>query len=278
MAQILDGAALAADLRADLRTEIDQFTDANRRSGLATVLMGDDESAETYVEKKQQDCEELGIPGVHVDVDSDAPATELYKTIGELNTDPEIHGILIQDAVPDHVDWLDAIRRIGPMKDVDGLHPENVGRLVAGDLRYKPCTPHGIQKLLASEGIDLEGKDVVIVNRSNIVGKPLANLLVQKSTDGNATVTVCHSQTTDLAAKTRRADILVSAIGIPEFIDESMVAEGTTVIDVGITHEETGSGRKAVGDVDFENVEPVVEYITPVPGGVGPMTRGDAPV
>jgi len=273
VAQILDGAALAADLRADLRSDVDQLIDANRQPGLATVLMGDDASAETYVEKKQQDCAELGIRGVHVDVDSDASATELYDTIEELNADPEIHGILIQDAVPDHVDWLDAIRRIDPVKDVDGLHPENVGRLVSGDPRYKPCTPHGIQKLLASEDIDPEGKDVVIVNRSNIVGKPLANLLVQKSTEGNATVTVCHSRTTDLVAKTRRADILVSAIGVPGFVDESMVTEETTVIDVGITHEETESGRKAVGDVDFENVEPVVEYITPVPGGVGPMTR-----
>ena len=148
-----------------------------------------------------------------------------------------------------------------------------LGRLVAGDPRYKPCTPHGIQKLLASEDIDTEGNDVVIVNRSNIVGKPLVNLLVQKSTEGNATVTVCHSRTTDLAAKTRRADILVSAIGVPGFIDKSMVTEETTVIDVGITHEETESGRKAVGDIDFESVEPVAEYITPVPGGVGPMTR-----
>ena len=237
--------------------------------------MGDDSAAESYVAMKQRDCDELGIDGRHVDIDSDAPADVLYETIAELNADPDVHGILVQDDVPDHVDWLEAVSRIDPRKDVDGLHPENVGRLVAGDPRFVPCTPLGIQKLLDDEGIPIEGAEVVIVNRSMIVGKPLANLLLQKAAGGNATVTVCHSRTDDLAEKTRQADVLVVAVDRPEFVDASMVSDGTTVVDVGINRVEadTEKGYELVGDVDFESVKPKAASITPVPGGVGPLTR-----
>lgn len=275
MAHILDGEALASKLRDDLRDSIDQLADADARPGLATVHMGNDPAAETYVSMKQRDCEELGIDGTHVDIDSDATAKELYETVAELNADPDIHGILVQDDVPEHIDWFGAVRRIDPVKDVDSVHPENVGRLVAGDPRYIPCTPHGIRKLLASEDIDTNGKEVVIVNRSNIVGKPLTSLLLQKTTEGNATITVCHSRTENLPEKTRQADILVVAVGVPAFIDGSMVAENTTVIDVGINRVDanTEKGYTLVGDVESESVEPKADYIAPVPGGVGPMTR-----
>ncbi|WP_433624081.1 tetrahydrofolate dehydrogenase/cyclohydrolase catalytic domain-containing protein [Halomicrococcus sp. NG-SE-24] len=275
MAEILDGKALAAELRDDLRDSIERLADAGARPGLATVHMGDDPAAESYIEMKQQDCEDLGINGTHVDVDSDAPAEELHDVLAELNDNPDVHGILVQDDVPEHIDWHEAVSHISPAKDVDGLHPENVGRLVAGDPRFVPCTPLGVQKLLTDEGIEIDGADVVIVNRSMIVGKPLANLLTQKADGGNATVTLCHSRTENLAEKTRRADILVVAVDVPEFVDESMVSDGTTVVDVGIGRVDADNekGYELVGDVDFESVEPKADHIAPVPGGVGPMTR-----
>lgn len=272
---ILDGKALADELRSDLRESIDRLADAGARPGLATVHMGNDPAAESYIKMKQRDCEELGINGTHVDIDSDAPAEELYEVLDELNADSGVHGILIQDDVPEHIDWLEAVSHIDPTKDVDGLHPENVGRLVAGNARFVPCTPLGVQRMLTEEGIPIKGANIVIVNRSMIVGKPLANLLLQKTEGGNATVTVCHSRTENLKEKTRQADILVAAVDIPEFIDESMVSEGTTVIDVGIgrVNADTEKGYELMGDVDFESVEPKADYIAPVPGGVGPMTR-----
>lgn len=275
MAEILDGKTLASQLREDLQAAIDELSDQGVRPGLATVHMGTDAAAETYIEMKQRDCDELGMNGVHVDVSPDAPAEELYDAVADLNSDPDVHGVLIQDDVPDHIDWLRAIRKIDPVKDVDGLHPENTGRLVAGDPRYIPCTPIGIQKLLESEGIVIEGADVVIVNRSIIVGKPLSNLLIQKNDGGNATVTICHSRTRNLGEKTRNSDILIVAAGRPKFIDGSMVSEGTTVVDVGINRVDANNekGYELVGDVDFDNVESKADYITPVPGGVGPMTR-----
>ena len=275
MATLLDGESLAAEIKATLGESVDELTADGERPGLATVHMGEDPAAERYVELKQRNCDELGIRGRHVDVDPDAPASELHATIEALNDDPDIHGILLQKDVPDHVDWRAAIRRIDPQKDVDGVHPANVGRLVAGDPRFVPCTPHGIRKLLAAEGVPLAGADVVIVNHSTIVGKPLANLLVQDATDGsgNATVTVCHSETRNLPEKTRRADVVVVAVGLPDFLDGSMVTEGTTVVDVGITRDPDGDGPTIRGDVDFESVAPKADYITPNPGGVGPMTR-----
>jgi methylenetetrahydrofolate dehydrogenase (NADP+)/methenyltetrahydrofolate cyclohydrolase len=275
MTEIIDGNAVASDIRDDLTDAIETLADAGSRPGLATVLMGDDPASQTYVNMKQRDCEEVGIESHHVDVDGDAPPEELFDTIANLNDNDDIHGYIVQAPVPDHVDYRNVIRRVDPIKDVDGFHPENVGRLVAGDARFRPCTPHGVQKLLESADIEPEGKDVTIVGRSDIVGKPLANLLIQKAEDGNATVTVCHSRTDDLAAKTRSADIVVAAVGVPELIDGSMLEDGTVVIDVGVNRVDADNekGYELVGDVEFESAKEKASAITPVPGGVGPMTR-----
>ena len=275
MTEVIDGRAVAADIRDALIDSIGTLEAAGVTPGLATVLMSDDPASETYVSMKQRDCEEVGIESVHVEIDPDAPAEELYGTVEDLNADADVHGILVQMPVPDHVDDRRVLRAIDPVKDVDGFHPENVGRLVAGNDRYRPCTPHGVQKLLDAYDVETEGADAVIVGRSDIVGKPLANLLLQKRDDGNATVTVCHSRTDDLAAKTRGADILVAAAGRPEFVGAEMVGEGAAVVDVGVNRVDvdTEKGYELVGDVDYEAVESKADYITPVPGGVGPMTR-----
>jgi len=275
MTEVIDGEAVAADVRESLSESIGTLRAAGVTPGLATVLMSDDPASETYVSMKQQDCEEVGIDGIHVEIDPEAPAAELYETVEELNEDPDVHGILVQMPVPDHVDDRRVLRAIDPVKDVDGFHPANVGRLVAGNDRYRPCTPHGVQKLLEAYDVETEGADAVIVGRSDIVGKPLANLLLQKREDGNATVTVCHSRTDDLVERTRRADILVAAAGRPEFIDGEMVGEGATVVDVGINRVDvdTEKGYELVGDVDYEAARQKADHITPVPGGVGPMTR-----
>ena len=275
MTEIIDGEAVAADVRDAVADEVSRLSDSGVEPGLATVLMSDDPASETYVSMKQRDCEEVGIESFHVEIDADAPAERLYETIDDLNDRDDVHGILVQLPLPDHVDKRTVLRRIAPEKDVDGFHPENVGRLVAGDARFKPCTPHGVQKLLAAYDVETEGADAVVVGRSDIVGKPMANLLIQKSPTGNATTTVCHSRTTDLEAKLADADIVVAAAGIPEFVDGSMLNEGATVIDVGINRvdADTEKGYELVGDVDYESAKEVAGAITPVPGGVGPMTR-----
>ena len=275
MTDVIDGEAVAAEVRSGIADCVDTLASAGARPGLATVLMSDDPASETYVSMKQRDCEEVGIEGIHVDVDADAPAAALFDTIDDLNARTDVDGVLVQLPVPDHVDRRAVLRRIDPEKDVDGFHPENVGRLVAGDARYKPCTPHGIQKLLAAYDIDTEGADAVVVGRSDIVGKPMANLLIQKAPGGNATTTVCHSRTADLEAKLADADIVVAAAGVPEFVDGSMVKPGAAVIDVGINRvdADTEKGYELVGDVDYDSASEVAGAITPVPGGVGPMTR-----
>jgi methylenetetrahydrofolate dehydrogenase (NADP+)/methenyltetrahydrofolate cyclohydrolase len=275
MTEIIDGNVVAESVRNDLSACVDSLGDAGVVPGLATVLVGEDPASETYVSMKQRDCEEMGLNGVHVELEAEASPQELYDTIEDLNADPEVHGYLVQDPVPDHIDYREVLRRIDPAKDVDGFHPENVGRLVAGNPRFKPCTPHGVQKLLAASEIDPEGKDVTIVGRSSIVGKPLANLLLQKTEGGNATVTVCHSRTEDIDEKTRGADIVIAAVGVPEFVDGSMLSEGTVVIDVGVNRVETDTekGYELVGDVAYEGAAEKASAITPVPGGVGPMTR-----
>ncbi len=275
MTEIIDGNAVASDIRAGLEDAIETLADAGARPGLATVLMGDDPASETYVSMKQRDCEEVGIEPHHVDVPATAPPIDLYETMDELNENPDVHGYLVQSPVPDHVDYREVIRRVDPRKDVDGFHPENVGRLVAGDARFRPCTPHGVQRLLEAADVETEGADVTIVGRSRIVGKPLANLLIQKADDGNATVTVCHSRTEDLAVKTRRADIVIAAAGVPELVDGSMIGDGAVVIDVGVNRvdADTERGYELVGDVEFESAKAHASAITPVPGGVGPMTR-----
>jgi len=275
MTEIIDGNAVAEDVRAEVSDAVDELESAGVTPTLATVLMSTDPASETYVSMKQDDCEEVGIDTVDVELDSDAPATELYDTIDDLNADDDVDGILVQMPVPDHVDEKRVLRSIDPEKDVDGLHPENIGRLVAGDARYKPCTPHGVQRLLAAADVDPEGRDAVVVGRSRLVGKPMANLLTQKAAGGNATVTVCHSRTADLAEKTRGADILVAAAGVPGMIDGSMIADGAVVVDVGINQVDADNekGYELVGDVEFESAKEKASAITPVPGGVGPMTR-----
>ena len=271
----IDGNAVAADIRESLTESIDALESEGVTPGLATVLMSDDPASETYVSMKQRDCEEVGINGIHVELDADAPAEELYDTIDDLNADPEVHGILVQMPVPDHVDTRRVLRSIDPVKDVDGFHPENVGRLVAGHARYKPCTPHGIQKLFEAYDVETEGAEAVVVGRSDIVGKPMTNLLIQKAPFGNATTTVCHSRTKDLAGHLAEADIVVAAAGVPELVTGDMLKEGSTVVDVGINRvdADTEKGYELVGDVEFESAKEVAGKITPVPGGVGPMTR-----
>ena len=274
MTTIIDGNEIADRITDGVAACTDTLVSEGVTPGLATVLMSDDGASETYVSMKQQACEEIGVESFHHEISADEPAETLFATIDELNADPAVHGILVQLPLPDHVAKRDVLERIDPMKDVDGFHPENVGRLVAGDARYKPCTPHGIQKLIESAGVDTEGKDAVVVGRSDIVGKPMANLLIQYGPGGNATTTVCHSRTDDLAAKTRDADIVIAAAGVPEMIDGSMLTEGTTVIDVGINRvdADTEKGYELVGDVDFESAKAKADAITPVPGGVGPLT------
>ena len=273
MTDIIDGNAVAAEVRDGLSDAMDTLDDAGVTPTLATVLMSDDPASQTYVSMKQADCEEVGIEARDVEIDPGAPAEELFDTVADLNADPEVNGILVQMPVPDHIADRDVIRAIDPAKDVDGFHPENVGRLVAGDPVYKPCTPHGVLKLLDAADVETEGADVAVVGRSNIVGKPLANLLIQKADYGNATVTVCHSRTDDLAEKTRRADVVIAAVGVPELVDGSMISDGSVVIDVGVNRVERDGESTLVGDVDFESAKANASAITPVPGGVGPMTR-----
>ena len=274
MTTVLDGNAIGDEIRSELGGCIDDLDDAGVTPGLATVLMSDDPASETYVSMKQRACEAIGIRGVDHEIDPEAPEDELFDRLEELNADPAIHGILVQMPVPDHVDTRRVLRSVAPEKDVDAFHPENVGRLVAGHPRFKPATPHGIQRLLAAADVETEGADAVVVGRSDIVGKPMANLLIQKAAGGNATTTVCHSRTADLAAKTRAADIVIAAVGVPELIDGSMLTEGVAVIDVGVNRVEADNekGYELVGDVEFESAKAKASVITPVPGGVGPMT------
>ncbi|AXR76836.1 bifunctional methylenetetrahydrofolate dehydrogenase/methenyltetrahydrofolate cyclohydrolase [Natrarchaeobaculum sulfurireducens] len=274
MTHVIDGNAVADRITDGLEACVETLEAEQVTPGLATVLMSDDPASETYISMKQQGCADLGIESIHRELDPSASADDLFEIVAALNDDPDVHGILVQMPVPDHVDSTRVLRTIDPLKDVDGFHPENVGRLVAGDPRYKPCTPHGIQKLLEAADVDTEGTDAVIVGRSDIVGKPMANLLIQKAPGGNATVTVCHSRTEDLAAKTREADIVIAAAGVPELVDGSMIGDGAVVIDVGVNRVEvdTEKGYELVGDVEFESAMENARTITPVPGGVGPMT------
>ena len=274
MTTIIDGNDIGDSIETGVADSVETLAEAGVQPGLATVLMSDDGASETYVSMKQRTCGELGIESFHHEIDPEAPAERLFDRIDELNGDPAVDGILVQMPVPDHVDKRRVLERIDPMKDVDGFHPENVGRMVAGNPRYKPCTPHGIQKLLEAAGVETEGTDAVVVGRSDIVGKPMANLLIQKAPGGNATTTVCHSRTADLAARTRAADIVIAAAGVPEMVDGSMLSEGVVVVDVGVNRVETDTekGYELVGDVAFESAKEKASAITPVPGGVGPLT------
>ena len=268
-AVILDGKALAAQLRRQLAQELQSWVQQHGiQPTLAAVLVGEDPASKVYVRKKQQACRQVGLGTRLVHLGAQTTQEQLLEVLQRLNADPQVHGILVQLPLPAHIDPLVVQERIDPWKDVDGFHPENVGLLVQGRPRFVPCTPEGIRRLLAHYQLSTAGRHVVVVGRSAIVGKPLANLLLGRGPQGDATVTVCHSRTEDLARLTRQADILVSAVGRPGIIGPHMVRPGAVVIDVGITRTEEG----VVGDVDFPAVAPVAGYITPVPGGVGPLT------
>lgn len=274
-AQLIDGNAIAAAVRADVREEVEAWTRSGRRPPtLRVVLVGDDPASASYVRGKTMDAAEAGMDSDTLRFPADLPEADLLALIDRLNADPDVDGILVQLPLPQHIDEAKVIHALDPEKDVDGFTPANVGRLVIGEEAFEPCTPAGIVEMLQRTGIETRGAHAVIVGRSNIVGKPMANLLLRKGLD--ATVTVCHSRTRDLPALTRQADILIAAIGRAGFITEDMVKPGAAVIDVGINRVEDPSrprGYRLVGDVDFEAVREKAGWITPVPGGVGPMTR-----
>jgi methylenetetrahydrofolate dehydrogenase (NADP+)/methenyltetrahydrofolate cyclohydrolase len=269
-AVLLDGKQLAQTMQGEIAAAVAAFVQAHSvRPGLAAVLVGDNPASKLYVGNKVKACGAVGIASWTHHLPGDTSQGQLLSLVTRLNSDPAVHGILVQLPLPKQIDEATVIRSVAPAKDVDGLTPENVGLLAAGSPRYLPCTPHGIQQLLLRNGIPVEGKHVVIVGRSNIVGKPLALLLVRKAAGCNATVTVCHSYSRNLGEVTRQADVVVVAIGQAHFLKADMVRPGAVVVDVGMNRLPSG---KLAGDVDFEAVREVAGAITPVPGGVGPMT------
>lgn len=263
--EILDGKKVSAKVREDLKLEVDNLKKEGIKPKLAVIMVGNDLASKVYVRNKNKACEEIGIEYEEFLLDKETTMEELLNVIDNLNKNQNIDGILLQSPIPKHLDINKAFRAILPEKDVDGFHPINAGKLSIGEKCFVPCTPHGVVKIIEEYNIETEGKNVVIVGRSNIVGKPLIQCMLQK----NATVIVCHSKTRNLEEFTRKADILIVAIGKQKFITENMVKEGVVVIDIGINRNEEG---KLVGDVDFDNVSKKASYITPVPGGVGPMT------
>ncbi len=273
---IIDGKQVAADIRAELKAKVEKLkATAGVTPGLAVVLVGDDPASKSYVTAKEKACAEIGLFSDDNRLPADSSQERLLQLIDRLNHDPRIHGILVQLPLPKHIDETQVIMAIDPAKDVDGFHPVNVGRMVIGEKAFLPCTPHGVLQLLQRSGIKTAGAHAVIVGRSNIVGKPLANLLLQKTAAGNATVTVCHTGTRDLAHFTRQADIVIAAAGRPNTITADMIRPGAAVIDVGVNRVEDPQaprGYRLVGDVDFEAVRTKASFLTPVPGGVGPMT------
>ncbi len=274
-AEIIDGKQVAEQIRRELAQEIADFkARSGITPGLCTVLVGENPASVSYVTAKGRACEELGMRSIHHALPAETSEANLLKLIDELNRNPEVHGILVQLPLPDQMDESKVLFAIDANKDVDGFHPVNVGRLMIGEEIFPPCTPAGIQELILRSGTPTEGAEIVVVGRSNIVGKPIAVMLLQKKPGANATVTVCHTKTRDIAAHTRRAEILIVAAGRAKAITADMVRPGATVIDVGVNRVGiTSSGKpKLVGDVDFDAVKEVAGKITPVPGGVGPMT------
>jgi len=264
-AKIIDGKAIAQEVRAEWKVRADALKARGITPGLAVIIVGEDAASKVYVGNKVKACAELGLYSEHIALPADTSQATLLTKIAELNANPAIHGLLVQLPLPKHIDSDMVLKAIDPNKDVDGFHPMNVGALVTGNPLLRPCTPYGAMKLLEKMGIEIEGKHAVIVGRSNIVGKPMALMLLHK----NATVTICTSKTRDLAHHTRDADILVVATGKPQMITGDMIKPGAAVIDVGINRLPNG---KLVGDVDFDSAKEVAGYLTPVPGGVGPMT------
>jgi methylenetetrahydrofolate dehydrogenase (NADP+)/methenyltetrahydrofolate cyclohydrolase len=269
-ARILDGKALAETMQAETAGGVAELVAAGGpKPGLATVLVGDDPASHVYVRNKRRACERVGMTSVHHELPATTSQAELLALVARLNADPAVHGILVQLPLPSQIDERAVIQSVSPLKDVDAFHPETVGLLAAGYPRFRPCTPHGIQQLLVRNNVLIAGSHVVIVGRSNIVGKPLAMMLMLKGPGGDATVTVAHSRSRELAELTRQADILVAATGRPKLITADMVHPGATVVDVGTNRLPDG---KLVGDVDYGPVSQIAGAVTPVPGGVGPMT------
>ena len=265
MANIIDGKAIAAAIRREVADEAAALKEKGVTPGLAVILVGNDPASCTYVRNKQKACVEAGLYAEQIDLPADTTQEELLAKVEELNARTDIHGILCQLPLPRHLDDKAVIAAISPDKDVDAFHAANVGHIMIGDHRFLPCTPAGVMELIHRAGVTVEGKECVVIGRSNIVGKPMAMLLLHE----NGTVTICHSRTKDLKEICRRADILVAAVGKPKFVTADMVKPGAVVIDVGMDRDENG---KLCGDVDFAAVEPIAGAITPVPGGVGPMT------
>ena len=274
-AQIISGTEIAKQIREELKQEIAELKQKhNVVPGLVTVLVGADPASQVYVGAKEKTSKELGIYSERYDLPAETTQVELMKLIKKLNEDPRINGILVQLPLPKHLNEEEVLFTIDPKKDVDGFHPVNVGKLMIGEPDYIPCTPHGIQQLLIRSGTKIDGAEVVVVGRSNIVGKPIANILLQKKPGANATVTICHTGTRDISFHTRRADIIIVAAGKPKAVTADMVKEGVVVIDVGVNQIGTTPEGKRIlaGDVDFDTVKEKAKAITPVPGGVGPMT------
>jgi len=268
-AQILDGKQLAQQIRSELAEEVVEFIQNNGVVPcLAAVLVGTDPASEVYIRNKRRACEAVGIDSQLHHLEANTSSDDLLRLVAKLNKDAAVHGILVQLPLPRQIDSNRVLLAISPLKDVDSFHPENVGRLVQGRPRFLPCTPQGVQQLLVRSDIEIAGRHVVILGRSDIVGRPLSIMLSQRGPGGDATVTLCHSRTNDLAEVTRTADILVAAIGKPKFVTADMVKPGAVVVDVGINRTDDG----LVGDVDFEAVREVAGAITPVPGGIGPLT------
>ena len=274
-AQLIKGAEVAAQIREELQKEVAELKEKhNVVPGLATVLVGSDPASQVYVGAKEKTCQALGIYSERHDLAENTNQEELIALVQKLNQDSKINGILVQLPLPKHLNEEAVLYAIDPKKDVDGFHPVNVGKLMIGEPDYIPCTPAGIQQLLIRSGTQIEGAEVVVVGRSNIVGKPIANILLQKRPGANATVTICHTRTRDMAFHTKRADILIVAAGKAKAITADMVKEGVVVIDVGVNEiGKTPEGKRILaGDVDFDTVKEKAKAITPVPGGVGPMT------
>ena len=268
-AAILDGKALSKQIRAEIAEEVAKFVESSGVTPcLAAVLVGEDPASQVYVRSKEKACAKAGVKSVMHRPSADTTTEELLSLIDKLNNDASVHGILVQLPLPKGIDETCVLDAVDPAKDVDAFHPDNVGRIVQGRPRFLPCTPHGIQQILMRNDIEISGANVVVVGRSDIVGKPMAIMLMQRNKGGHATVTVCHSRTKDLPAVTRQADIVIVAIGVAKFLTAEMVKPGAVVVDVGINRTDDG----LCGDVDFDAVKEVAGQITPVPGGVGPLT------
>jgi len=275
-AELIDGKKIGDEMRADLAPEIEALKAKGTVPGLAVVLVGENPASQVYVRMKGKACEQLGMHSETIRLVAETTEAELLAVIARLNADPKIHGMLVQLPLPKHMDETRVLRAIDPRKDVDGFHPENVGKVSIGDpTGFRPATPYGVQQMLVRAGVETSGAHVVIVGRSNIVGRPMASLLLHKGKGADATVTVCHSRTKDIGAVTRQADILIVAMGKAEFVRGDMVKPGAVVIDVGVNRVDDPSAEKGyrlVGDVAFAEAAEVASRITPVPGGVGPMT------